>query len=553
MLLSAALNTGHVDKGFECLRADTASSAEGDVCSDVRATLSWASMAVRGAVDAPARANGSAQRVSRAIEAVSTARSAPDPALVQVAIEPSGGALRPCAEVHRGTRRRTPFAGQALCDDATPGLLVPAFLHEMGDSRHVRDAVSAVRALSALLPHAAPFEARAIGEPADGVLPARIVQFFFVSLHGVVGVWNDGHEPPFVIHGPLFDLRGLSYHRAFMNEGTSRDRDYGSDPYLDLGGYGVVRTACRSVADPEAGGLFGAVCVDYVPPIRLEAKDEPLMRHDLIALDLSSGEPEVRRNGGVFSDGAIERVRRSMRDTSQSPNPWQSLVSVRKLTEALYAVPLRRDGSTLYFLLVKPRRAHRSLWLYLTVFLAVLTSFAIAWALMSRRRDREAENEDAVLRNLQVGAIRTNAESRIVMANDRAEELLGIRLPGVHEPAEVPGPKFWDQFHDEAFETKKGSRDLEHVTRREIEARRRRGEGSRYFMRKKDRARGLPEKADWLELHGTPELFVEDDDASRGTFGILTVPSDQRLAELREKWWQRLPPRAAQPSDEGDA
>lgn len=443
-------------------------------------------------------------------------------------------------------RRRVPGYAPAACVSSDPAVLVPSFVLRGGHPIRGRERVPSEvfereqksAELAVLLSPLVAASRLFADRPADtepGSLPPRIVQSFFISHEGVLAVWNERDERPFDVFGSLIDLRGQYYQRVFADAPEARRR-YSTQPYVDRGGFGLVRTACAP-SRTDTGRLLGVFCVDYLMPMRLASRNRGLVNHTLVRARVeSSDDPILVPLGetGDFSRKDLGALDRTLRETASGPYRWRSLVKIRHLDERnLFAVPLRRDGRTLYFLLVRPAERPRNLWLYILVGLALWTAVATVWALLSRRHARETENEDAVLRNLQVGTIRSSQDNRIIMANDRAEELIGLPLPGIGDADESEGVDIRSLFEFQVFEAQLGTRELRVRTLDEVQETRREGEESRYFVRKKYPSLGLPRGA-WLEVHGSPELHV--DERAGTDFGIVTVPSERRQAQLDREW-----------------
>ncbi|MCA9607930.1 MAG: hypothetical protein KC619_20110 [Myxococcales bacterium] len=554
-LLSAALGLGYVDTEFDCLASEDTAAFDSALCRDVRASLDGFELVAEAHSLDPCEEGASSpgadqghqallvRRAAATIAGISTAPRSIERYARRVLTERLEGGVhlaftgRECLD-SSSPRRTPPGYLDALCLGDEQAILVPSFVRRSAPASELaareRRAAELASLLGALVPAMGLFDG-APGPEGEGTdLSARIVQAFFVSIDGVLAVWNERDERPFDVFGPLMDLRGQSYQRVFTDVREARRR-YSTRPYVDRGGFGIVRTACAPHRQ-DTGRLLGVFCVDYLLPTRIHAQRVGTISHALVrvsAEDLDDPDVELLTDTDELRPPDLSELEGFVRQASHSQHPWQSLVDVRDLGQRrLFAVPVRRDGRTLYFLLVRPTSRHQNAWLYVVVLLSIATAVLFVWAVLRRRHAREAENEDAVLRNLQVGAIRTSSANEIVMANDRAEELLGVTLPGIDASHEKPKPVSM-LFEDHVFEAQPGSRELRLTTFEEVQRQRREGEESRYFVRKKQPLVGRP-RVTWLLVHGSPELYV--DARERTDFGIITVPSEQRQAELDLEW-----------------
>lgn len=447
-----------------------------------------------------------------------------------------------------------------------------------------------------------PFQVR--GRPAPDA--AHFVQLYVVTAEGAVAVASSmGGGDAYHALGPWVDLRGREYMAELRRPDS--ESEYRSAPYVDRGGFGVVRTRCLRLRASGAS-FVGVLCADYTLPFTGHSRSSVLVAHALMrvaasgAVSFDGGDDwlsvedraRIQRmfegDEGLLAD-ELDTVLRTRADASVEPDELarellaqrvdepgaavdvgadaplpsgtrsptlrsilqsrrtQDFIRVRTFSPEdrgsfLALVPLRRNGSELEFVVLRPRQQDDRRSLYLTALLGFLAIACAGWAVFVSRRDRFEENEAAVLQNLQVGVVRSDEEDgmTIVAANDRAEELIGYPLPPLTGGTERRG--FTHFFELDAFQAPTDPTQppdaYPTTTIDEIQRQRERGETSRYYVRKRAPEIGKPKVA-WLSVWGSPELSQPEGTKTRvrPTFAILNVPSPASLSRLDRQWKQR--------------
>lgn len=437
--------------------------------------------------------------------------------------------LLPCRHLWRDAQR---VQGEtAYCSPEARSILVPSFLSDQLTRENVQAGVRLASLLDALIPSYFQTEGSGVGrstattgENARLIRPARVVQSFYVDRSGVLAIWNSQRETASAEHKPYVDLRTSSYLQYFIKEpGETR---YATLPYIDLGGFGVVRTLCARMGSETPNHLVdaqavGAFCVDYSLPISRPSTP----RHrgavfDYAVVSVSHQTHDVSYEvppETAFSRRVLDEVRDTFL-SADADGRSQVRQRISELSDHVYSVPLHRDASGILVALVRAKEPPAPVLLYTLTVLLVLTIGAFVWATVQRRRDRVVLLQEGILRNLQVGVIRTSMSKSIVFANDRAEELMDRCIRSSDDFGEPrTGPLLDDVFESEGLDEQL----LKLVSVDEVYRARQRGEHTRYYLRLRAGRNKLGHR--WVVIHGTPELFVHVH-RDRGTFGILSVP-----------------------------
>ncbi len=166
------------------------------------------------------------------------------------------------------------------------------------------------------------------------------------------------------------------------------------------------------------------------------------------------------------------------------------------------------------------------------------------------RRDGMEDRVQSVLRCLQVGVMKEDANDRIIDANDRAEEVLGVPLPKLG--ADVEPEHAW------RFSTLIEPVIVEHLENEELRAAcyedvipKKRGAGSpsAYYARLR---RG---EGDWIRVIGSPLFLLDErlqDVEGPSSFGVLErAPEGELLEKVRSLYDQATLARFLWSSAEG--
>lgn len=316
--------------------------------------------------------------------------------------------------------------------------------------------------------------------PADPEDAPRWVQAYFISPGNVLRIWSPENPHP----GERFQGNEVwtrsNYFTKLLYD--SDKRIYTSKAYLDAGGNGLVRTSCVPLDAPEGRpeqDWLGVACADFAIPedrfVREVAKSPffHVIRSTIqTRADLSEVQPTVefvkrtaRRDRTAKASNSLEPViefemgtpytptmlnrgrgedrtrRNELRNaihaaligTGSISDVKTKIIDISIGSEIGYWVPLtvRPDG-VLSALVLVPRVPDRvAIWWsggLMVLFGAVLLTCITLGFSQTRRTITEHGRID-MLRNLQVGVIAVSEDDRVEVANDRAEEILGMSLP----------------------------------------------------------------------------------------------------------------------------
>lgn len=416
---------------------------------------------------------------------------------------------------------------------------------------------------------------------------AGIVQAYFVGRGGSTALWS--REPGWsegLTHLQANDVRTAPYYQALTRKwgdwfrsrnvpDTGIGFSHPSLPvsltvitrrYDDMLGAGIVWTTCLAVLEPTrspdaagdpwlppVGDLLGGLCVDIADSLQdLEglassdgAHQSAWWSYGLLTLHVSgseTGKPRFVFAGDEFSSQRETDVIEAAKSTG---NHRKDLVvrvkGVPGEHEEGFVLPVGQVEGQHRFLYIEKMPADRPPpgMLLAVGGVVFMLGGAMVWVWGWRRRAKvEDRNKTALLVDrLQVGVIRTDGLDRITFANDRAEELLGVRLArlstrGTLSLRDLVDPVILIPDTDTAGWTELGEFKGRVGTLAEIERQRQRGQSSRYFARisKETLAKADAPKHDyhphwcpWLEFAGSPRLDGQEGDTHRGveTYGVL--------------------------------
>ncbi|MBL9022430.1 MAG: hypothetical protein JNL21_09520 [Myxococcales bacterium] len=387
--------------------------------------------------------------------------------------------------------------------------------------------------VSAWLSSRAPF-------PDSASRAAAPVQVFYLSPEGVLRRWAAYDANPVAY---LHDFRGRDYVTGVRDNQPL----FETDIYLDEGGHGLVKTMCRRVEGEGRPGSssavvpLGVICIDYLPPAGMPEPSQRVVEHARVDV-MTSDQPEYKSSLRPADIAAIDRSFRSQRDEDRV-----RVIEVVDAEPPLYLVPLAKVGERVSFVAIRPGAPGipASFWLMVSSIAVALVT--VVYVVAVRRRQFNVEDEYTILRKLQFGIIRANNRDEILEGNDCAEELLGVELPALGSHSATKGSldkqparrRYEELFHLDdirqlSFEGPDPPNGLAKTivtiqTFYDVHVARSTGAWSRYYLRKRNSALGVP-FSEWLGIIGSPMLGEE---GARGeSFAILLVPSLGRRGEL---------------------
>jgi PAS domain-containing protein len=398
-----------------------------------------------------------------------------------------------------------------------------------------------------------------------------VVQAYFISPDNVLRIWTTRDPDPVPEWPPTRQWASKRYFTYFWNHPDAPT--YESMVYLDFGGHGLVSTQC----DPLIQGhrFLGIICTDYhianSALIESLGDTEFLSTLELrIPVDNASEQtislreiPRLNDSKGAWrrfwvSTTAVEElsfgeVKRQIAEAVRANKIPALRNSVTKLwlpNERLaFLVPLASDDRDFRGLVVSARTPRWPLGANIALGLcigSVVGVFAVALigGFLSRKADGQSRRI-ALLRNLQVGVLRNDPDDWIIEANDRAEELLGRKLPKEPGPPET---KFGDLF-DELVVPSLPDLFTQPIrpgltsSYASIQLARQHGAPSAYYARLRKQPRG------WLFVQASPILFdsrewgrnvperrdeLRAGFSRKGTFGVIERPSAAAITYLEE-------------------
>ncbi|HJU40589.1 MAG TPA: PAS domain-containing protein, partial [Tahibacter sp.] len=319
----------------------------------------------------------------------------------------------------------------------------------------------------ALTPHGATAPANGNVEVPAFLDHAELRQAYFISPDNLLRIWAlDGN--------PLMELprarlwSSAAYLRPFVDKGARFAVK--TRAYLDVGGNGVVTTECRPlwVGTGKASTFVGAVCTDLTLNILANER----LREMLVSNRFLHIEPVVISVRDTVR--AVEQTHRGKLKWSHDLKALQNAVfgeldklglpllsqTVRQILVddvSAFIVPIGKvDEYSIEALVVSPESPTIN-WKLLrwTVLLIVGAAGYLVFTFMmgfKKKSEERARSDQIIFRSSQTGIIVTLPDGeRIVRANDRAEEILGVRLPKSGNPND-PSAKSFTEIYDLALE-----------------------------------------------------------------------------------------------------
>ncbi len=275
---------------------------------------------------------------------------------------------------------------------------------------------------------------------------SHLVQAYFISPDAVMNLWGCG--------GRLVenhDSRTRHWAAAGYYESLLRDAGDQTEKttaaYIDHGGFGIVRTTCRSItapigpgANPRESRFVGVVCADTTMPLQelkrawkdsviYSVKNFSILAEGFRELGVQS-EPRGKNQSEA---SLLERALRTRVESSPDLDPRREIVPVLVNSEPHFWVPVRSVGGRVSGLLVHAavKRPLVGGMLLLALISWAGAALALTLVLGNRARDQEARAVANVLRNLDAGILVVDENDIIVAVNDRGEQILDIPLPKI--------------------------------------------------------------------------------------------------------------------------
>ena len=491
-------------------------------------------------------------------------------------------------EVSKGGSNRTVGFGQAGClrrrGPLRSSLIVPALVHQReGDMARVSRFVE----ISSLLDTA--IELSVSVDMPDAEAGMRPVQAYFISPDSAIRIWTTD-VPSNALFNPTRLWAGASYFHQFYDDKGSSER--WTPAYLDFGGYGVVKTMCSALdlPTPGTGGsesdstasakgssgrqeLVGVICTDIQLPADsvaaaidrspfLEVYDAKF-RSDSAGASLTIqrvSKPNPLRPAGVDLIDELRAELLRLRGVGRlAPNRMTPLriASSSDAAPVAYMLPMSSGPEHVRRGLIAvpqipgiPVGIKIAWGLAVGLLLLFVAFFVTALGRASRVRDFGLRM--ALLRNLPVGFLETDWSENIVLANDRAEEILGVELPKTKDANR--GPIFSDLIRDQVVHARPsdGLPGRADTFLSGVQMRRTHDEISSYFAELVDFGAGpgngeassesdVSQPRRWVKVTASPILTEIDGTTRRSdkglptTFGIIEeVKSGKVLDKLNE-------------------
>jgi PAS domain-containing protein len=453
-------------------------------------------------------------------------------------------------------------------------------------------------------------------EPGRG----RLVQAYFISPDNVLRYWSEdrksaeskfarahlwGATPFMQIPLERFESFNVEDTERSSMESTSEAlagilAEALAEPYVDYGEFGLVKTKCTPVLG-DGKRIIGVLCTDVTVPPRpmapvkdqlvdwfIKSTTSPFLVDRTVVLD-------PRHCVDTLSD-AHENDKHTMPPLEfraqlcaaidKQPSLFFQKVQELQLErgETVLAVPLGRtlpENETLTYpearsqaspagaadmlaytwrrvMLLRastPQLPHGSIGFLVGSLLALFT--VLGMRIYFERSHRARAHEDTLLRDLQVGVLDVSDGHVIVGANDRAEELLGVRLPTLGARWDVADSRKFFEFVDDILLFRNPDRNADHpaawrpflrLSKDQIRRDRALGLSYEYYARLKKPIRArrgrIDEKPDvraWLRVRGSPILTSTYRIHGEGdrTFAVIHTVSEMTEVVLNKEFEAR--------------
>jgi PAS domain-containing protein len=281
-----------------------------------------------------------------------------------------------------------------------------------------------------------------------------VVQSYFITESGLILIRSRKIPDQFKFYEKQFDTNHNFTDRPYFWNAVKRQPSspkslpqpfqYASEPYIDLGGHGLVKT--YSKAFDLANRRFGVLCIDVTES---ELKDEVIARLNVLRVDREPLEVdfvEINPNGDVSGRKApadfkwfYERLDKTSQATLLGKIAFEKDF-VRPPDDVLrYTIPwsteLRRDGSRrVELMLVRidlKRFWEEQNWHFVFacigagVFLAVTLNILQDYHLLKKEISELSYKIDSIMTQASNPYVRLNSENEFVFTNRRFLDLLG--------------------------------------------------------------------------------------------------------------------------------
>jgi hypothetical protein len=401
-------------------------------------------------------------------------------------------------------------------------------------------------------------------KPIDTLSAARIVQVYYVSVYGPLGLWSIDRKPPLRTFPHTKHWPAAPYVVGLLKDKPGTPY-YASKPYFDFGGNGAVQTMAYPVMEAEEDGsrrMVGVIAFDWSIPLDTLLTDVRTMSWlDTWVVLHEGSDRRSRATAAIRLDDLVpqEHAQTTRKDLAaairtrgravRSLLPWfpetetpptESEISALKVPDdvgPVYMVPLGRyeEGplnEVQVHLLVRPRSQvlPSAFWVSLgTAVVGLAAGLACAWiGLRSAKRRHFLDTLIMLYRALPFGVSLHDDKDNIVEANDWAERILDRRLPRPAMQDAHPVP--WTSLIDSNVLVPEGSTFTRRPYGSYVCDLRSQGLDSGYYAR-------LSASARWIYVHGAP-VFDEPHRGAEGrrTFGIFYEAAYEDADQLERRW-----------------
>ena len=352
----------------------------------------------------------------------------------------------------------------------------------------------------------------------DDSTPALdLVQAYYISVDSVLRIWQKTRSTDERSKLPRNRLwASSSYFTRYMDDKDKFDR-YVTPPYLDVGGFGVVQTVCRSIPVSEKARLkLGIVCFDLaltqegLSELLSSLQSSPLVEAGRMCLQGSAlrvGKCPTVDDSPVENSDVHERLKQLVIELNRRREDIAQLLDGSEFVEhsiagdKWYLQNIGSDGSGMAIVAIKSQVGEQRYLFDPIVWVAFCFGgglFLLTIAAYQSRSLSKSEEVLARLRTLSIGVVETDVSDKIVGANDRAEELLEIPLTRFGLPGGNT-PSLWEFLDKEhLYRIREG--DPKKLDANSIARDRSKGYDSEYFARRNQPGLELA-KSDWYEMH----------------------------------------------------
>ena len=345
--------------------------------------------------------------------------------------------------------------------------------------KDAQDVVSIARLLdigimnAAAIPPPAPVENTAKDdvkeEPSSLIDHAELRQVYFISPDNLLRIWAFAGDPTMEL--PRTRLwSAAAYLRPFVDRGVRIPVK--TRAYLDVGGNGLVTTECRPLwlGSGKESVFIGAVCADMMLNILANTKlreklvSNRLLHIEPVTISTRNGERKVTTavqpddTKWHYEPAALESAIFVEIDRAGLVPLSQITFPIRISHATAFVVPTGRiDEGSFQALVVSPEKPalNWKILIWSAGFAVSIAGYLVCtfmWGFAKKREEDASRNDLVIFRSLQTGVIETLSDGeQIVRANDRAEEILGVRLPKKRSPHDSRAITF-TEIYDLALE-----------------------------------------------------------------------------------------------------